>query len=77
MWLRLYSKIKIYLAVVGAVVLAVLSAYLRGRRDQKALGVSKELNDYVETRQTIDGASDAIDDAGGAREWLLNRQRKQ
>lgn len=73
MWIPL--KVKAYAIVVAGVVSAVVYSYLRGRADAVVAKENERLQDYVDTRKTIDLAEDSIADAGGGREWLLQRKR--
>lgn len=68
-------RIKIWLAAAGAVVLALLSTWLGGRRSAKTAAKAKELNEYVETRKRIDevdGDRNSDDD----RDWLRDRGKR-
>ena len=74
MWIL--AKIKVYLAGLSALLGVIAFAFLRGRQSAKVEQETERLRSYVETRQEIDQAQDAVADAGGGREWLLKRQRK-
>ena len=74
MWI-LY-KIKGYLVALSVLLSVIAFAYLRGRQDAKLEQETERLQDYVDTRKTIDLAEDDIADAGGGREWLLQRKRE-
>ena len=67
------AKIKMYLYAAGAVVVALGVAYFRGRSAEAAAEHERELNEYVETRKRIDGASVGDD----SREWLRKRQQSK
>ncbi len=61
-------RVKLWLAAAGAFVLALWSAWFRGKQSAQA----EELNEYVETRKRIDevsGDHDPDDD----RDWLRER----
>lgn len=74
MWIL--AKIKGYLAVLSALLGVVAFAFLRGRQSAKVEQETERLRSYVETRQEIDQAQDAVDGAGGGRKWLLQRKHK-
>lgn len=65
-------RIKIWLAAAAAVVLALLSTWLGGRRSAKTAAKVEELNEYVETRKRIDeiDGDRSVDDD---RDWLRDR----
>ena len=73
MWIL--AKFKGYLAALSALLGVIAYAYLRGRQEGKLEQEKERLQDYVETRKTIDLAEDDIADAGGGRKWLLQRKR--
>jgi len=73
MWIL--AKIKGYLVGLSVVLGAIAFAYLRGRQEAKLEQETERLQEYVDTRKTIDLAEDSIADAGGGREWLLQRKR--
>jgi len=73
MWIL--AKIKGYLAALSVLLGAIAFAYLHGRQSAKIEQETERLQDYVDTRKTIDLAEDSIADAGGGREWLLKRKR--
>lgn len=74
MWIL--AKIKVYLAGLSVLLGVIAFAFLRGRQSAKIEQETERLQDYVETRQEIDLAEDDIADAGGGREWLLQRRRE-
>ena len=71
--LALIGRFRIWLYAAGAVIVALGAAYFRGRSAEAAAEHERELNEYVETRKRIDGASVGDD----AREWLRNRQQSE
>ena len=71
--LALVGRFKIWLYAAGAIVAALGVAYLRGRSAEAAAEHERELNEYVETRKRIDGASVGDD----AREWLRARAQSE
>jgi len=71
--LALIGRFKIWLYAAGAIVVALGAAYLRGRSAEAEAEHERELNEYVETRRRLDGASVGDD----AREWLRNRQQSE
>jgi hypothetical protein len=68
-------RIKIWLAAAAAVVLALLSTWLGGRRSAKTAAKAEELNEYVETRKRIDEIDGhrSVDDD---RDWLRDRGKR-
>jgi hypothetical protein len=68
-------RIKIWLAAAAAVVLALLSTWLGGRRSAKTAAKAEELNEYVETRKRIDeiDGDRSVDDD---RDWLRDRGKR-
>jgi len=65
-------RVKMWLAAAAAVVLALVSTWLGGRRSGKTAAKAEELNEYVETRKRldeIDGDRSPDDD----RDWLRDR----
>lgn len=64
----MFLRLKLWLAAAGAVLVAIVSAYWRGRQDEAGDEYERELNEYVETRKRIDGVH--IDDA---QRWLRDR----
>jgi hypothetical protein len=71
--LALIGRFKIWLYAAGAIVVALGAAYWRGKSDEAEAEDERELNEYVETRKRIDGASVGDD----AREWLRARQQSE
>lgn len=71
--LALIGKFKVWAYAAGAVVVALGVAYFRGRSAEAAAEHERELNEYVETRKRIDGASVGDD----SREWLRKRQQSK
>ena len=74
MWIL--AKIKGYLMALSLLLGVIAFAFLRGRQSAKFEQEKQRLEDYVDTRKTIDLAEDSIADAGGGREWLLQRRRE-
>ena len=74
MWIL--AKIKVYLAGLSVLLGVIAFAFLRGRQSAKVEQGTERLRSYVETRQEIDQAQDAVDGAGGGRKWLLQRKHK-
>lgn len=64
----MFLRLKLWLAAAGAVLVAIVAAYWRGRRDEAGAEYERELNEYIETRKRIDGVH--IDDA---QRWLCER----
>lgn len=68
-------RIRVYLAALGAFVVALLGAYWRGKSDAEDAADERELNEYVETRKRMDEVD--IPDADAGREFLLRRKRER
>jgi hypothetical protein len=69
-------RLKIWLAAVGAVIVAVLAAFYRGKAEGKTDAIIEEQDDYIETRKRMDAAANEKrlrDDADLDREWLRSR----
>ena len=64
------SRVKLWLAAAGAAVIALVTIYLKGRRDEVELARLRGLEGYKETRERIDDAEIHGDDPAAAREWL-------
>lgn len=73
MWLP--QKIKVYALAAAGVITALGYAYLKGRTDGSLTKENERLQDYADTRKSIDLAEDDITGAGSGREWLLQRKR--
>jgi hypothetical protein len=69
------GRIKLWLAVAGAFVLALGAAYWRGRSAADAAAERERLEDYVDTRKRMDEV-DAGDDPGVLRDWLRERGQR-
>ena len=66
------GKLKLYLALAGGLIVALATAYFRGRKDQGVADHERELNEYVETRRRMDEHTIPAD-AADAHEWLRKR----
>lgn len=64
-------RLKLWLAAIGAFIVALFAAYWNGRRDGKANAEVRELNEYIETRKRMDEVDS--DTANSSREWLRSR----
>lgn len=64
-------RIKIWLAGIGAVVIALLSIWFGGRKAGRDAAKAEELNEYIETRKRMDKVDG--DTADSSREWLRER----
>jgi hypothetical protein len=71
----LFGKAKLYLVAAGAIVLAIVGAFFKGRADQKRREELKDEREYRETRERMD-AVDRIDSPADAREWLRERGKR-
>ena len=69
------GRIKLWLAVAGAFVLALGAAYWRGRSTEAAAAERERLDDYVETRKRMDKI-DTGDDPAVLRDWLKDRANR-
>lgn len=66
------GKLKLWLAGIGAVAIALLAAWFSGKKAGRDAANAEELNEYVETRKRMDAA----DHDGDAREWLRGRGKQ-
>lgn len=66
------GRLKLWAIAVLSVALAILT--IRGSRSKAEI---ERLDSYVQTRKEIDEAPNDVDDAGGPREWLYERQRQR
>lgn len=73
LFMALSSKVKRLAAAITVVVVAVLFAYAKGRKDQSNDASEETLDQYISTRKRIDEA-DTPSDADAAREWLRKRE---
>lgn len=65
-------RLKLWLAGIGAVVIALLSIWFSGKKAGRDAANAGELNEYVQTRKRMDEA----DHAGDDREWLRDRGQR-
>jgi hypothetical protein len=73
LWLALSSKLRTWLAAAGAVIVALIWAYFKGRSDKGHDQAIREVNEYVETRRRLDDTT-IPSDATDALDWLRKRQ---
>ena len=66
------GKIKLWLAGIGAVVVALLSIWFGGKKAGRDAAKLEEQDDYIETRKRMD-ETDVGDDPDMARRWLHER----
>jgi membrane protein implicated in regulation of membrane protease activity len=71
--LSLSARLRLWLAVAGAAVAAVLAAYLMGRRDQSTSDAGQRAQAYNETRKEIDNADLGI---GATDQQRIDRLRE-
>lgn len=71
-WLALSGKVRTWLYVAGAALVAIVAVYFRGRSDAVEAEHERELNEYVETRRRMDETT-IPNDAADVREWLRKR----
>ena len=69
------SRFKLWLAIAGAFIAALLGAYFRGRSDAADADAERELNEYVEARKRMDAVD--ISDPNTGREFLRDRQSRR
>jgi hypothetical protein len=70
------TRIKLWLAGIGAVVIALLSIWFGGKKAGQTDAKLEEQDDYIETRKRMDQAirdKQLRDDADLDREWLRSR----
>lgn len=77
----LLSRIKMYLAAAGVVLVAVLAAYFRGKREAKheyEREADKHLIDSMRVRREVENEVESLDDIGlgeRASKWLRKADR--
>jgi len=69
---KVIGRLKLWLAGIGAVVIALLSIWFGGKKAGKNAAKAEELNEYIETRKRMD-ETDVGDDPDMARRWLHER----
>jgi len=76
--LSLPSRLKAAIAGAVALLLALVAAYAKGRRDAAQRAKLKGLRDYQRTRQEIDDAPQFTDDnADASGKWLRERKHER
>lgn len=71
-WLALIGRFKLWVYAAGAVLVAIVGAYFRGKSDEAAAEHERELNEYVETRKRMDAT-----DPGDGIDFLHERKSKR
>lgn len=71
----LFGKAKLYLAAAGAIVLAIVGAFFKGKADQRRKEKLKDEREYRETRERMDEAPRDLSPPA-AREWLRKRGQR-
>jgi len=71
----LIGRIKIFIASVGAILVALVAAFLRGKSVAVEAEKRKDLQDYADTRKRMDEV-DIDDDSGVIRAWLHERGKQ-
>lgn len=77
----LLSRIKMYLAAAGIILMAVVAAYFRGRQEAKhefERDADKHLIDSMRTRREVQDEIESLDDTGlgeRASKWLRKVDR--
>ena len=66
------GRLKLWLAGIGAVVIALLSIWFGGKKAGKDAAKAEELNEYIATRRRMDRVGDAGDDV----EFLRDRGQR-
>jgi hypothetical protein len=69
------TRIRLWLAALGAFAAALLGAYFRGRSDAVDADAERELNEYVEARKRMDAVG--INDPDAGRDFLRDRQSRR
>jgi hypothetical protein len=73
----LLSEFGPWLAAGGAALVAIIVAWVRGRRSASVEWQLKRANEAAETRRKTDEAEIVGDDPGRAERWLRERDRNQ
>lgn len=63
------------LGVAAGAVLAILAAWLKGKRDGRQKAEQQALKDYIKTREAMDDV-EALPDPDLARRWLRERGKQ-
>ena len=66
-------RLKLWLAGVGAALVALVGIYLAGRRAAKQGAATDALRGYADTRKRIDDADNLGSDPAVLRDWLRER----
>lgn len=75
-WL-LSTRLGRWLSIAGAVVMAVLAAWLAGKRDGRQAAEAKAADDYINTRKRADDADLSSGDADADYEWVRDWSERQ
>lgn len=67
-------RLKIWLASIGAVLVALGAAYWRGKSNAEETADRERLKSYVEARKRIDEVG-RMSDADAAADWLRERNK--
>ena len=71
----LIGRIKLFIASVGAILVALVAAFLRGKSVAVEAEKRKDLQDYADTRKRIDEVR-VDNDPGVIRDWLRERGKQ-
>jgi hypothetical protein len=69
------GRLKLWLAGIGAVVIALLSIWFGGKKAGRDAANAEELNEYVQTRKRMDKV-DGDTRHPDLREWLRDRGQR-
>jgi len=72
----MFARLKLYAMAAGAFIVALLGAWVMGRREGRQRARDKARDAWIDTRKRMD-AADTANDASSARDWLRERQSKR
>jgi hypothetical protein len=75
MFIKFFSKLKLYLFLAGSFALALLLSWFSGKSAGKQEAKTEKLEDYIETRKRTDEVSRPTD-VNSARDWLRKHGSK-
>jgi hypothetical protein len=68
----IFSKLKLYLAMLGAFILLLLGSWAKGKQSAKEDQQIEANKDYIKTRERMDEVTRPTD-TNSARDWLRKR----
>lgn len=71
----MFARIKLMLLGIAGSLVAIYAVYAKGRASQREIEAKKTLENYKETRERMDEATNTNRSADDARKWLRNRRK--